>query len=93
MTLWLLHRAPDRPTLFELRPYTFDVFQADWFPQAARILASDWNSGEALVPRGLVKLSIGEDGAWFGARVAAGATPAREMSSLRVRRLDAQGAA
>ena len=85
MRLWRISPSSSRLGLFEIQPYVYDHDLRDWREERARLLASTWLGAEALVPAGLVKLSISEAGAWFGPRELGGATPAREMASLRVR--------
>jgi hypothetical protein len=64
--LWHVIVSPTRRPLFEVRPLVYDAILRDWREEAPRLLAVSWLGAEALVPRGLMKLAVGESGAWFG---------------------------
>jgi hypothetical protein len=88
MRLWFLTRRAAPSPLFELRALAHDPILRDWREEAPRILAASWLGAEALVPRGLAKLSIGEDGAWWGPKEFAAAQPRERMASMPVRILE-----
>jgi hypothetical protein len=67
VTLWLVRPAPDRRGLFEIIPHERDPNALDWYmTPGRRLLAASWLGAAALIPAGLVRLAVGEDGAWWG---------------------------
>jgi len=84
LRLWHVIVSPTRRPGFEVRPLVHDAILRDWREEGVRLLAVSWLGAEALVPRGLVKLSIGESGAWFGPPEYAAAQPRERMVSAPV---------